>query len=38
MPVRFRRAFRLAPGIQLNLGRQGLLRFPTASVSPRASG
>jgi hypothetical protein len=25
--VRFRRSFRIAPGIQLNVGRRGLLRF-----------
>ena len=28
MPFRFRRSFRIAPGIQLNVGRRGLLRFP----------
>ena len=26
--MRFRRSFRIAPGLQLNIGRQGLLRFP----------
>jgi hypothetical protein len=28
MPFRFRRSIRIAPGIQLNVGRWGLLRFP----------
>jgi hypothetical protein len=28
MPFRFRRSIRIAPGIQLNVGRRGLLRFP----------